>query len=197
LCMKTRAQRLIGCFEPFPASSPVIARGRVDHLLAVSPYGHTRIEIRQMKPRTRCLYRNPIRRIQTEKPHAGLTARSHVSPHIELRESRQAGKRWRAAQAHSRHAKRHDAKPGAPFEGVNLKAAWNELPHLRHRHFPVCEQQIVPVLRHDPRPFGQRPRPVLVAFQGGMHLCFNIPAARFSESNPVDSKRLKFLVTEN
>ena len=169
LCMKTLSERLIDSLEPFSASSPVLALRRVGQLLAVSLYRDTRMKIRQMKPRSRCFHRNAIRSIQTEKPHPRLIARPYVSAHIELRESRQTGQRRRAAQPHPRHAKRHDAHPGASSKRVNLQAAWNEFLHLPNRHFPVREQQVVPVLRHQPRPFRQCPRPVLHRFQGGMH----------------------------
>ncbi len=59
--------------------------------------------------------------IETEKPDAGLAALGDVSPHIQFREGGKPGNAGGATQAHSRHAKRDDAEPGAAFEMIELE----------------------------------------------------------------------------
>jgi hypothetical protein len=153
---------------------------------------HTRQEIRQMKPRPRHLHRNAISRVQAEKPHPRLSFRIHIGPHIQLWKCRQTRQCRRPTQSHARHPKRHNADPRSTVERIELQTARYQLSHFFRGHRPMRKQQIVPVLRHDPWLFGQCPWPVLYKFQRSMHLCFNIPAAHFSESNSLDSKRLKF-----
>ena len=180
--------------------SLIRASRKISDLLPARLDCHPGAKIRQVKPCPRHSDRDPIGRIQTEKPHSCLPSYLHVRPHIQFWKRRKPRHGWRPAQSHTRHPKRHNPNPRLPFERIELQPARHQpLQHL-HWYRPVCKQQVLPVLRHHPRPRRQLPRPVLHKFQRRMHLysplmsvfLANITVARFRESNPVDSNRTKF-----
>jgi hypothetical protein len=53
---------------------------------------------------------------------------------------------------------------------VNLKPIWNPRAQLCGVDRPVRKEQVVPALRHHPRSWGQRPRPVPDCLQGRVHV---------------------------
>jgi hypothetical protein len=50
-----------------------------------------------------------------------------------------------------------DADPCRVVESVDRKLRWHQAPEHGFFHGPVGEQQVLPTLRHQPRPVGQRP----------------------------------------
>ena len=140
---------------------------------------HLRKEIRQVKSKARRPNSNPIRGIQTEKPHAGLSIARHIRAHIQFRKTRKPRHR-QPCRAYA-----HPTCETAPRQATPVRQTYRSSScagisgrNVLHRHRPMREKQIVPHLPHDPRAARQRPRPVLRMLQN-FH---RIPAhhARFS-----------------
>jgi hypothetical protein len=118
-----------------------------------------------MKPLSGYGHGQGIARIQAEEPHARLSFKSDIGADIELGESREPGKRRRAAQPNPSHAKWNNRKPSLSLERVDLQALGYVGSELRGFDWPVRKEQVVPALPHHPRPGRQRPGPVRHSLQ--------------------------------
>jgi len=122
--------------------------------------GHSRPKIGQVKPCPRDGDGQRVPRVQTEKPHAGLSAARHICSDIQLRESREPRQRRCPAQTDASHAKWNDCQPGLPFKCVDLQLRRKKRTECGNVDRPVRKEQVMPALRHHPRSCGKRPRPV-------------------------------------
>ncbi len=82
---------------------------------------HSCSKIWQVKPRARDGNRQRVTSVQTEKPHAGLFAESHIGANIQFWECREPRHRGRPAQPHTGHPKRNYREPSLPFKSVDLQ----------------------------------------------------------------------------
>jgi len=56
-----------------------------------------------------------------------------------------------------------------PLEGVDLQLRWKKWAQYYGVDGPMRKEQVMPALRHHPRPCCQRPRAVGNIFQDGLH----------------------------
>ena len=122
-----------------------------------------------MKKLTSRPYGGETGSIQAEEIDTGLTAQRNVGAYIELRKPGQTGNRRQPARMDPAHVKRNHPDPAPAIENVERKL--NRHNGSQHPWFnrPVCKQEIVPGLSHDPRPGGQGPRPVRNGIKSGVH----------------------------
>ncbi len=120
---------------------------------------HSCSKIRQVKPRPRDGDSQRVTRVQAEKPHARLSTASHIGSDVQFGKCGEPWHRRRRAQPHAGHAKRNYREPGAPFKGVDLQLGRKKRAQYCGVDRPVRKEQVVPALRHHPRPTGQRPGP--------------------------------------
>ena len=159
-CMKNISNRPVTRPQRSRRTSTIFSAALVPNPSRILRTTHPRKKIRQMKERSRAPHRNRIRRIQTKKPHARLSIPHHISPHIQFRKPRKPRNRRDPSHPHTRHAKWRHAQPRLPVKCIYLQPPRNHRTQCLHRHRPVREQQMVPLLLHDPQTARQRPRPV-------------------------------------
>ncbi len=130
---------------------------------------HLCSKIRQVKPCARNSHSERVTRVQTKKPNARLFTAGYVGTNIQFWECGEPQHRWRPTQAHTGHAKRDHREPGLPLKRVDLQLRRNQVAQDCGIDRPVCEEQVMPALRHHPRPFRKRPGPVSDFLQNRAH----------------------------
>src|SRR5437870_12183503 len=115
------------------------------------------MEIRKLIETPRCPHCRTMCRVQAEEVDTRFIADSDIGANIQFRKSRKSGKRRQAVRMDVTHVKRRDAHPAAALESIEGQVARNKPPQGASINGPVREEQIMPCLRHHPRPGRKRP----------------------------------------